>query len=374
VIGNPPYIRQEWLSPIKPYLQSWYAAYHGTADLYVYFYELGMRVLRPGGRLSFVVTNKWLKAAYGEPLRRFFADTAWVESVVDFGHAKQIFEEADVFPCILVAQRPTDEPGPATTRACSIPREPLRINDLGTQISEEGFDIERSRLSGEASSLEPTTVNKLLDKIRRVGVNLTSFAGVKPLTGIKTAYNDAYLFTSEAKRRLLEADPKASEIVKPFVRGLDINRWSLEWAGMWMISMKSSGDYPWPWAHQGENAEAVFGDSYPSVYSFMKGHEDALRKRQDQGRYWWELRSCAYWDTFASTDVGDGPAADAPSGPGVDLGRALYVIPWPMGPCHRQADDGGQHDHQGSLLERLRLQINRYQNSLFCLIDPATSL
>ena len=69
VVGNPPYVRQEWISPYKPYLQTAFKSFHGTADLYVYFYELGMHVLRPGGRLSFVVTNKWLKAAYGEPLR-----------------------------------------------------------------------------------------------------------------------------------------------------------------------------------------------------------------------------------------------------------------------------------------------------------------
>ena len=84
-----------------------YRSYHGVADLYVYFYELGLRVLRPGGRLSFVVTNKWLKAGYGEPLRRFFAENAWIESVVDFGHAKQIFEDADVFPSIIVIRKPT---------------------------------------------------------------------------------------------------------------------------------------------------------------------------------------------------------------------------------------------------------------------------
>ena len=106
VIGNPPYIRQEWLSPIKPYLQSRYAAYHGMADLYVYFYELGLNLLRPGGRLSYVVTNKWMKAGYGEPLRAFFAGKAWVESVVNFGHAKQIFPDADVFPSIIVVRRP----------------------------------------------------------------------------------------------------------------------------------------------------------------------------------------------------------------------------------------------------------------------------
>ena len=166
VVGNPPYVRQEWISPYKPYLQQAFKTFHGTADLYVYFYEIGMRVLRPGGRLSFVVTNKWLKAAYGEPLRRFFADDTWVESVVDFGHAKQIFEDADVFPSIIVARKPTDGPAPAITRVCAIPREQLRINDLSTQIADEGFDVERDRLTAEAWSLEPKAVVALLAKTR----------------------------------------------------------------------------------------------------------------------------------------------------------------------------------------------------------------
>ena len=65
VVGNPPYVRQEWISPIKPYLEANYRTFHGMADLYVYFYELACRVLKPGGRLSFVVTNKWMKAGYG---------------------------------------------------------------------------------------------------------------------------------------------------------------------------------------------------------------------------------------------------------------------------------------------------------------------
>ncbi len=108
VIGNPPYVRQEWIKDIKPHLEQHYKAYDGTADLYVYFYELGLNLLKPGGRLGYIVTNKWLKAGYGEPLRKLYGEAAWVEQVVDFGHAKQIFPDADVFPCILVARKPSD--------------------------------------------------------------------------------------------------------------------------------------------------------------------------------------------------------------------------------------------------------------------------
>ncbi len=69
VIGNPPYARQEQPAPIKPYLQEAYAeTYHGAADLYVYFYQHGLRLLQRGGRMSYMVTNKWLRAGYGERL------------------------------------------------------------------------------------------------------------------------------------------------------------------------------------------------------------------------------------------------------------------------------------------------------------------
>jgi hypothetical protein len=60
------------------------------ARLYVYFYELGGRLLNSGGLLSFIVTNKWMKAGNGEPLRRFFSEKAWAWSVVDFGHGTKI--------------------------------------------------------------------------------------------------------------------------------------------------------------------------------------------------------------------------------------------------------------------------------------------
>jgi hypothetical protein len=201
-------------------------------------------VLRPGGRLSFVVTNKWLKAAYGEPLRRFFAENAWVESIGDFGHAKQIFEDADVFPSIIVAQKPTDSPAPTTTRVCAIPRGQLRIEDLTRQIDEVGFEIPRARLAISPWSLEPAAADDLLIKLQQAGVTLKDFVSVRPLFGIKTGLNRAFLIDTPAKQSLIAADPKSGEVLKPYIRRQDVGRWQADWAGLWMIAIKSSGDYP----------------------------------------------------------------------------------------------------------------------------------
>jgi hypothetical protein len=124
IIGNPPYVRQEQLAPLKPALRARYAAYDGVADLYVYFFEQALRLLRPGGRFAFTVTNKWLKAGYAEELRELLAQRAWMVSVIDFGHARGFFPGTDVFPSVVCARRP--QPGldePEDVRASVVPRD-----------------------------------------------------------------------------------------------------------------------------------------------------------------------------------------------------------------------------------------------------------
>jgi hypothetical protein len=146
-------------------------------------------------------------------------------------------------------------------------------------------------------------VNNLLTKLRRVAVPLAEFAEAKPLMGIKTGLNDAFLIDTGAKAALVAVDPKCAEIMRPYVRGQDITRWSPAWAGLWMICLKSSENHPWPWADSGDAAEQVFAQTFPSLHRHLCQFSEPLRKRQDQGRYWWELRSCAYWDAFLSPKI-----------------------------------------------------------------------
>jgi SAM-dependent methyltransferase len=303
VVGNPPYIRQELLTPYKPWLETHYDTFHGMADIYVYFYELGVRLLKPGGLLSFIVTNKWMKAGYGEPLRRFFSEKAWVRSVVDFGHAKQIFVEADVFPSIIVVEKPTEAPRPKTARLCTIPREQLRIDDLSVQIEREGADMELAQLTADTWQLEPKEVFALLERLSKLGVPLREFAGVEPLSGIKTGLNEAYLIDHTTHKTILTADPACSGLMKPYLRGQDFSRWQAASEGLWMIVIASSENHDWPWSNLGAEAEAMFTRTYPAIYAHLNQFRNQLQDRQDQGRYWWELRSCAYWAEFVRPKI-----------------------------------------------------------------------
>jgi hypothetical protein len=105
------------------------------------------------------------------------------------------------------------------------------------------------------------------------------------------------------RRHLIDEHGGCAEVIKPYLRGSDVGRWNSDGADLWMIVMPSSNDHSWPWAELGEKAEAEFQRRYPSLHRHFRPHEERLRKRQDKGRYWWELRSCAYWDAFQEPKI-----------------------------------------------------------------------
>ncbi len=188
VVGNPPYVRQEWLAPkLKDHLRSHYKSFHGMADLFVYFFERGLTQLKPGGRLGFIVANKWLKGGYAEPLRKLLATETRIEQLIDFGHAP-IFPDADAFPSIIVMQKRKAVPM-ETFQAVVFPREELAKNrGVEEFVIERRLPIPLTELGAAPWSLEPPAVRELMAKLRAVGRPLGEVAG-KPMYGIKTGCN-----------------------------------------------------------------------------------------------------------------------------------------------------------------------------------------
>ena len=104
VVSNPPYVRQELIKDLKPILQKVYpATYNGTSDLYCFFYTRALQLLKPSGMLSFISSNKWFRAKYGDKLKKYIADTCQVHSITDFGDLP-VFQSAAVLVMIFVAQ------------------------------------------------------------------------------------------------------------------------------------------------------------------------------------------------------------------------------------------------------------------------------
>jgi hypothetical protein len=306
VIGNPPYLRQEHIKAMKPALKALYESFDGVADLYVYFCEQGLRLLRKGGRLSFVITNKWIKAGYAERLREKLGQDAWVEWVVDFGHAKGFFPDADVMPCVIVARRPepTRDP-PSETAVAVIPRDAVDMARLPEQIRSATFWVPRANLGREGWLLEPPEAAELMNKISRAGSPLKEYAGVSPLYGLKTGFNEAFVIDSNTRERLIREDAGSDEIIKPYLRGQDIDRWLSDWTEQWMILIASSANRSWPWSgeRQAAGAETIFSKTYPAIYHHLISYRENLKVRQDQGRFFWELRECTYYLEFGHPKI-----------------------------------------------------------------------
>ncbi|NJN61179.1 MAG: hypothetical protein HC795_06325 [Coleofasciculaceae cyanobacterium RL_1_1] len=163
--------------------------------------------------------------------------------------------------------------------------------------------VDPGRFSASAWSLEHPAVDALMAKIRRVGVPLVDFAGVKPYYGIKTGLNEAFLLDEATKEELIRQDPKCSKIIKSCLRGQDIERWYSS-GKYWLITFPSSLNYQWSWSQAGgEEAEFIFSLKYPSIYKHLYKYKQQLIKRQDKGLYWWELRSCQYYQAFEELKI-----------------------------------------------------------------------
>ena len=304
MIGNPPYVRQEQVSAAKRYLAAAHApVYDAAADLYVYFYHRGCEMLRPGGRLAYIVSNKWLRAGYGEPLRRYLAEQTVVERIVDFGHTP-IFPDADTFPCIAVLRKPDAEPAaPCRDRGVRLPAEELGRSDLTAYVAVHSHRVPAGRFSAAPWSLEPPEVDALMEKMRRAGVSLAEYAGTRPLAGIKTGLNEAYLIDGETRSAGQRVDPRLAEFIKPYLRGRDVKRWYPTWAGLWIILLKSSSDYPWPWARLSPLKRGGLPNHLSSTVRIHGAMAGQAKGTNRSGRFWWELRSCAFYEAFDTQNI-----------------------------------------------------------------------
>lgn len=303
VLGNPPWVRQELLK-VEKRLLTQFASFASTADSSVYFIERGVQVGSASGFVAMLTPNKWFRAAYAEPLRTFVRQRCRVTFIVDFGHSRTLFPDADTFPA-LVALRPVGSPvGDAETATFVRAHDAdLAKQSLRERVASARVAVAHASLKSEHWHLEDAAVTRLLERLLATGKTLEASLQCGLLSGLKTGFNDAFYVDGPTRDALVSIDPSSAPLFKKMLRGRDIKRWSPEWAELWHIVIASSQNRTWPWtACPGESeAEGVFAKTHPSVYQHLKKFEGSLRSRQDRGTYWWELRSCDYYDIL------DGP-------------------------------------------------------------------
>ena len=294
VIGNPPYVRQESLGEFKGYFQKHFQVYQGTADLYAYFIERGVSLLQEGGIFSYIVANKWMRANYGLPLRRWLKEQC-IEEIIDFGDLP-VFLGATTYPCIIrIVRRPPQSSFQATQVKT------LNFNDLGEYVNENGYKVNQLTLDDSGWSLADEATQALLDKLKGKGVPLGEYVGGKIYRGILTGLNEAFVIDAQTRERLIAEDPKSEELIKPFLAGRDIKRYQQPVNDKYLILI------PRGWTREkSSNAKDALGwlkGNYPSVANHLLPFAQAAGKRYDKGEYWWELRACDYYNEFEKQKI-----------------------------------------------------------------------
>ncbi|MFZ8861383.1 MAG: Eco57I restriction-modification methylase domain-containing protein [Thermocrinis sp.] len=309
VIGNPPYVRQEKIKKEKPLLQKQgYEFFTSTADLYVYFYEKGYKILKQkqGGILAYITSNKWMRAKYGEKLRRFLKENTTILKLIDFS-GYRVFEQT-VDTCILLFKKEKPPKG----HIFKFLEVKSNVESLENYLKNANWQkMEQDKLSNNGWILGDEKVLSLKEKIEKVGRPLRAW-NVKIYRGIITGYNEAFIIDTETRNRILanckdeEERKRTEEIIKPVLRGRDIERYRYKWAGLWIIIIPAG----WTNKHRGrEKLEEFFKRTFPALYNhFMnfanvKGKGKGLFDRDDQGDYWWELRPCDYYPEFEKEKI-----------------------------------------------------------------------
>ncbi|OUL27441.1 TaqI-like C-terminal specificity domain-containing protein [Nostoc sp. 106C] len=284
-VANPPYVRQELIKDLKPTLQKIYpTTYNGTSDLYCFFYARGLQLLKSGGMLSFISSNKWFRAKYGEKLKKHIADTCQVHSITDFGDLP-VFQSAAVLVMIFVAQnQKSNDILPTFTQVKSL-KSPYP--DVKQIIQDSGHVLPSDALKGENWTLTDTTSVNRLRKMEAVGVPLGEYVNGHIYYGVKTGFNKAFVIDGAKRAELITQDPKSAEIIKPLTVGDDIRKWRVNYKDKWFIYS--------PW-----NLKI---DNYPAVKNHLTQWVQELKARPEcrEGRYnWWCMAryGAEYVDAF----------------------------------------------------------------------------
>ena len=308
VIGNPPYVRQEKIKPIKLHLEKQnYNVYTSTADLYVYFYEKGHQLLKDTGILSFISSNKWMRAKYGENLREFLKNNTAVLKIIDFS-GYRVFEQTVDTNIILFSKGK-----PANWHSINFVEIKSDVKNVIEYINWNLQTIPQEKLSDNAWTLADEKVLVLKEKIERIGKPLKDW-DVRIYYGIKTGYNEAFIIDTETRNRILanckdeEERKRTEEIIKPVLRGRDIEKYYYKWAGLYLIKIESG----WTNKNRGKKKPVeFFKEALPSLYHYLisftdkevQGRRKGLLNRDDQGDYWWELRPCDYYQEFEKEKI-----------------------------------------------------------------------
>ncbi|RKU31108.1 type II restriction endonuclease [Candidatus Poribacteria bacterium] len=295
VIGNPPYIQlqRDGGRLANLYQSCGFDTFTRMGDIYCLFYEKGHKLLNGTGHLSFITSNKWIRAGYGKKLRDYFISFTHPVQLLDMG--PDVFD-ATVDTNILLLQNKTIYDGVMTFRAATIGADFDRLTgNISQYLQDNGVDMTMPT-EGEPWSVLSSAEMNLKRKIEDIGVPLRDW-DININYGIKTGCNEAFIIDEAKREELIEQDPRSAEIIKPVLRGRDIKRYQAKWTNLYIIATFPAlnldiNDYP-----AVKNYLIEFGKH--RLEQVGKTLPDGTKSRKRTGNKWFETQDqIAYYSEF----------------------------------------------------------------------------
>jgi hypothetical protein len=270
-VANPPYVRMELFKDQKPVLRQNFPTVHSErADLYCYFYARAAELLGRDGVLAFISSNKWLRAVYGANLRRHVAEHFRVHSITDFGDLP-VFKGATAYPMILIARKGQEKS--YSFVYTEVPSLDPPYPDVKEVVHTLGQPRANASLSGADWKLTASPLEAPHVAIKKGAVALGDYCRGKILRGVVTGLNDAFVIDNPGRKDLLRDCPDAKCVVKRFVVGRDIGRWTIPSRDRWLIYM-----------HHGINTKNL-----GPILNHLRPYKTDLEKRATE-QEWYELQ------------------------------------------------------------------------------------
>ncbi|MEZ5045452.1 MAG: Eco57I restriction-modification methylase domain-containing protein [Chitinophagaceae bacterium] len=311
VIGNPPYFTISTDSTLAQISEK-YKTYSSTGDIYALFIELSQNIISENAFSTLIISNKWMRANYGQILREYIVNNSNPISLIDFGQ-NLIFDSAIVHTNIISLQKSNNK---NQLKGVRFPDNYFNVpNQNFTQFIEQN-SVLNLPVSEDIWNVIPSTQNKIKIKAESVGKALKDWE-IKINFGIKTGLNEAFIINNEVKEKLIAEDKNNIKFIKPILRGRDTRKYYADFKNYWLINIpkgytiKSNlGDLnivmeppPRYGNMEVDTAWDFFYKNHKAIANYLFPYKDKAIKREDKGDFWWELRACSYISEFEKPKI-----------------------------------------------------------------------
>lgn len=266
VVGNPPYVRLEDLprNVLVEYRRQ-FSTLTDRADLYIAFFQQGLRLLSEDGVLAFICANRFAKNQYGAELRRLIASRYHVRHYVNLEHTQPFLSDVSAYPAIVTLDRKHGLQTLAGTLAELSPRTIEQVRKQGTRASKRGPLSAFATWYGDGGPWSTTSAVEAARLVRlRTQFAVLEESAVGTRVGIGVATGADNVFVLQSRDESIEADRQVALAVSS-----DVSPQSIAWSGHVLVNPFAPVD----------DGQLVSLEQYPGLRAHFFRHELLLRRR-----------------------------------------------------------------------------------------------